>query len=126
MWTVRGEALGSILNNYVELMNLWDWSIDTLPDTEMKARIRDTQANMLIINFVFGCCLGILLLKQTGNLSRTLRNPKMSASEGNAITQNVIKTLSNDHNDYGGLLMDGEGQILVNSMGAKTIQIYCN
>eukprot|EP00112_Aurelia_sp_Birch-Aquarium-sp1_P015994 Seg3588.3 transcript_id=Seg3588.3/GoldUCD/mRNA.D3Y31 product="Zinc finger MYM-type protein 1" protein_id=Seg3588.3/GoldUCD/D3Y31 len=98
-WTVHGEALDSILNNYIELMNLWDWSIDTLRDTEMKARIRGVQANMPTFDFVYGCCLGILLLKQTDNLSRTLQDPKMSAAEGNAIAQDVIKTLSKDRND---------------------------
>ena len=56
-WTVRGEALESLLNNYDELMNFWDWSIDTLYDTEMKARIRGVQANIP----TFDCV--ILLLK---------------------------------------------------------------
>ena len=98
-WTVRGEALESILNNYIELMNLWDWSIDTLHDTEMKARICGVQANMPTFDFVYGCCLGIMLLKQTDNLSRTLQDPKMSAAEGNAIAQDVIKTLSKDRDD---------------------------
>ena len=68
-WTVRGEALESILNNYDELMNLWEWSIDTLHDTEMKARIRGVQANMPTFEFVYGCSLRILLLKQNDNLS---------------------------------------------------------
>ena len=98
-WTVRGEALESVLNSYVELMNLWDWSIDTLHDTEMKARVRGVQANMPTFDFLYGCCLGILLLKQTDNLSRTLQDPKISAAEGNAIAQDVIKTLSKDRND---------------------------
>ena len=38
-WTVRGEALASVLNNHDELMELWDWSLDVLKDTEMKSRI---------------------------------------------------------------------------------------
>ena len=68
-------------------------------DTDMKARIRGVQAYMPKFDFVFGCSLGILLLKQTDNLSRTLQDPKMSAAEGNAIAQDVIKTLSKDRND---------------------------
>ncbi len=80
-------------------MNLWDWSIDNLYDTEMKARIRGVQANMPTFDFVYSCSLGILLLRQTDNLSRTLQDPKMSAAEGNAIAQDVIKTLSKDRND---------------------------
>ena len=98
-WTVRGEALESILNNYDELTNLWNLSIDTLHDTEMKARIRGVQANMPTFDFVYGCSFGILLLKETDNLTRALRDCKMSAAVGNAIARDVIKTLSKDRND---------------------------
>ena len=75
--TVHGEALESILNNYDELMNLWGWSIDTLHDTELKARIRGVQANMPTFDVVYGCSLRILLLKQTDDLSRALQDSKM-------------------------------------------------
>ena len=98
-WTVRGEALQSILNNYNELMNLWDWSIDALHDTDMKARIRGVQANMPTFEFVYGCSLGIPLLKQTDNLSRALQGSKMSVAVGSAIAHDVIKTFSKDRNN---------------------------
>ena len=52
-WTVRGEALESILNNYVELMDLWDWSIETLHDTNMKARIRGIQTEIRFCIWMF-------------------------------------------------------------------------
>lgn len=61
-WTVRGEAFESIRNNYVELMNLWELSIDTLHETEKKVRIRGVQPNMPTFDFVYGCCLGIICL----------------------------------------------------------------
>ena len=80
-------------------MNLWDWSINTLHDTEMKARIRGIQANMPTFDFVYGCSFGILLLKQTDNLSRALKDSKVSAAVGSAIAHDVIKTLSKDWND---------------------------
>ena len=38
-WTVRGETLDSITNNYEQLMSLWEWSLQKLTNTEMKARI---------------------------------------------------------------------------------------
>ena len=75
-------------------MNLWDWSIDTLHDIEMKARILGVQANMATFDFVYGCSLGILLLKQTDNFRRALQDSKMSVAVGS-----VIKTLSKDRND---------------------------
>ena len=47
-WTVRGEALAATLNNYSELIDLWDWSLTIPIDTEMKTRIRGVQAMMLV------------------------------------------------------------------------------
>ena len=73
-------------------------SIHTLHDTEMKARIRGVQANMPTSDFVYGCSLGILLLKQTDNLCGALQDSKMSAAVGSAIAHDVIKTLSKDWN----------------------------
>ena len=98
-WTVRGEALVSVLNNFNELMDLWVWSLEVLHDTEMKARVRGVMAHMPTFDFVYACLLGTMLLKQTDNLSRTLQDPKMSAAEGCAIAQDVIKTIEKDRSD---------------------------
>ena len=57
-WTVRGEALASVLNNHDELMELWDWSLGVLKDTEMKSRINGVKSMMTKFSFYFGCCLG--------------------------------------------------------------------
>ena len=38
-WTVCGETLDSIINNHEQLMSLWEWSLQKLTNTEMKARI---------------------------------------------------------------------------------------
>ena len=81
-WTVRGEALSSILNNFKELMELWEWSIQVLKDTEIKARVIGVQAVMPSFNFLFGCSLGAIILKQADNLSRALQNSTISASRG--------------------------------------------
>ena len=98
-WTVRGEALSSILNNFTELMFLWEWSLEVLKDTEMKARVRGVQTIMPAFNFIFGCSIGESLLRQVDNLSRALQDASISAAEGYAIAQDVIKTLSKDRND---------------------------
>lgn len=50
-WTVRGEALASVLNNHSELMELWDWSMDVVKETDMKARIQGVQAMMTTFSF---------------------------------------------------------------------------
>ena len=98
-WTVQGEALAAVINNHTELMELWDWSLTVLKDTEMKARIRGVQSMMNSFNFYFGCSLGERLLKQTDNLSRALQNSSTSAAQGNRLAHDVVKTLLKDRNE---------------------------
>ena len=98
-WTVRGESLESILNNFDELMELWDWSLENLRDTQMKARIGGVKAAMPTFDYLYSSLLAIMFLKQTDNLSRTLQDPKISAAEGNEIAQDVSKCISKDRND---------------------------
>ena len=43
-WTVRAKSLGSILNNFGYLRELWGWSVQNCSDTDMKARIRGVDA----------------------------------------------------------------------------------
>lgn len=98
-WTVRGEALSSMLTNHQELLDLWEWSLSVLKDTEMKARIIGVQAVMKTFSFFFGCCLGELLLRQTDNLSKALQDPRLSAAEGQVLAENVIETIRKDRTD---------------------------
>ena len=98
-WTVRGEALAAVLNNHAELMELWDWSLSVLQDTEMKIRIRGVQSMMIQFSFYFGCSLGERRLKQTDNLSRALQSSSISAAQGNQLAQLVVKTLLKDRSD---------------------------
>ena len=95
-WTVRGDSLESILENYEELMNLWEWSLEYVDDAEMSARIEGVRTVMKTYDFIFGCCLGKLILKQTDNLSRTLQNPALSAAQGQEVAKMVVDTLAKD------------------------------
>ena len=98
-WTVRGEAMHSYLNNYSELMELWDWSLKNVTDTEMKARIRGVQVVMGTFDFVFGCSLGGSILRQTDNFNKTLQHEHFSAAQGQELATTVIKTLTKDRSD---------------------------
>ena len=98
-WTVRGEAMHSYLNNYSELMELWEWSLKNVTGTEMKARIRGIQVVMGTFDFVFGCSLGGSILRQTGNFSKTLQHEYFSAAQGQELATTVIKTLTKDRSD---------------------------
>ena len=90
-WTVCGESLEAVLNNYMELMELWEWSLDIC--TEMKARIRGVQGMMATFPFYFGCTLG------ADNLSHALQGSSMSAAQGQQVAEEVCKTLSRDRSE---------------------------
>ena len=98
-WTVRGEAMHSYLNNYSELMELWEWSLKNVTDTEMKARIRGVQVVMGTFDFVFVCSRGGSILRQTDNFSKTLQHEHFSAAQGQELATTVIKTLTKDRSD---------------------------
>ena len=71
-WTVRAEALQSILNNYAVLQELWVESLDRVKDSEMKARILGVALQMKTFSYLFGIVLGDLILQHSDNLSCTL------------------------------------------------------
>ena len=47
----------------------------------MKARIQGVAAQMKKFEFFFGVSLGLLILRHTDNLSRTMQKSDMSAAE---------------------------------------------
>ena len=92
-WTVRAEALASIINNFDSLQMTWEEAVEVVRDTETKARIHGVSAVMNIFNFLFGCMLGEMILKHSDNLSSTLQHKSLSAAEGQYIAQMTIETL---------------------------------
>ena len=92
-WTVKAEALKSILDNFNVLLELWDESLEVIRDTDMKARIQGVAAQIKTFDFFFGVSLGLLILKHTDNLSRTLQRGDMSAAEGQEVMHSTITTL---------------------------------
>ena len=98
-WTVRGKTLLSILNNHVELMELWKWSLTVVKDTEMKARIIGVKSMMKKFDFLFGCAIGKTLLNQTDSLSAKLQCPKLSALETQTIAMYTVRALKQDRNE---------------------------
>lgn len=61
-WTVRAEALRSILENYQVLLELWIESVHIVKDTEMKARIHGVELQMKSFNYFYGVIFGDLIL----------------------------------------------------------------
>ena len=85
-WTVGGERLDSVINNYDQLISLWEWSFQKLTNTEMKARIHGTILHMTF----FGCRLGATILNRTDNLSRALQKPTLFAVEAHDLTLKLL------------------------------------
>ena len=59
-WTVRAEALKSILDNFNVLLEHWAESLERVKDMEMKARIQGVSAQMMRFDYIFGVSLGLL------------------------------------------------------------------
>jgi hypothetical protein len=92
-WTVRADALNSIIVNFRNLQELWLWSYDHCSDTEMKARIRGVQLHSLRFDFFFGLVLGEYILQHADSLSTKLQDKKLSAAEGQSMAAFTVKTL---------------------------------
>ena len=98
-WTIRGQSCKAMIDNYDELMQLWEWSLGNVKDTEMKARIRGVQTYMQQFKFIFGCKLGKMILVHTDNLSRTLQASTCTAVEGQDSASCTVKALKSIRND---------------------------
>ena len=78
-WTVRGNGFAAFIDNYTELMDLWDWSLQATSVREMKARLQSVKAVMSTFQFLFSCSFGKITLKQIVS-GKNLQNPPISAA----------------------------------------------
>ena len=92
-WTVRAASLESILNNYNVLQELWGNALEVATDSDVRARLVGVQTTMTKFSYVFGVILGECILTHTDNLSKTLQNPSLTASEGYSIAELTCETL---------------------------------
>ena len=54
-WTVRGETMNAVFNNFNELRKLSNWSLQNLSDTERNFRIRRVYTYMERFLYLFEC-----------------------------------------------------------------------
>ena len=100
-WTVKAEALKSIVDNFEVLQHLQEESLEYVKESEMRARILGVSDRMMKFDFFFGAILGETVLSHSDNLSRTLQKGDISASEGQGVaemTVTCLKTLRTDDN----------------------------
>ena len=98
-WTIKADALGSIITNYPALQSTWDEAENVVHDTKMKARIHGVSAQMKMFRYLYGIVLGELLLKHPDNLSRTLQHKSLSAAEGQQVASMTVQTLKGIRSD---------------------------
>ena len=98
-WTVKGESLQSVIDNYAVFQGLWEEVKDITTDSDARARIGGVEAQMEKFGFLFGVVLGARVLKHTDNLSKTLQSPSLSAAEGQKLANLTCRTLEKIRND---------------------------
>ena len=80
-WTVRGQALQSILDNYDVLTDLWLDSLSVVEGTEMKAGIHGVVSQMKHFDFFFGVFLSELILRHRHNFKPNVAEGKHICSK---------------------------------------------
>ena len=63
-------------------MELWEWLLSVVSDSEMKTRIIGAKNFMKMLRFMFGCKLEYTVLQQRDNLSKALQKKSTSACQG--------------------------------------------
>ena len=92
-WTVRADTLNRILVNYEFLQTLWEESLDSVREPEMRSRITGVSISMQSFDFYFGITIGEMLLRHSDNLSRTLQLSTISAAEGQSVASLTLQSL---------------------------------
>ena len=92
-WTVRGNSIGSILENYKVLKQLWEEYIEARLEPDVKGQIIGVKTQMFKYDLSFGLKLCERILKITDNLSTTLQKESLSAAEAQSIATDTIDTL---------------------------------
>ena len=99
-WAIRGQSCQALIDNYEKLMELWEWSVDSVQEAEMKVKIRGVQSYMQQLKFLFGCHLGKMILNLTDILSKALQDESWTAVEGQDAAMKTVKALESTRNEY--------------------------
>ena len=123
-WTVRGDSVASILDNYNVLHQLWEECLDTTLVPEVKGRMLGVRAQMSQYNVLFGLKLCERFLRITDNLSRTLQKQSLSAAEAQHIAALTVKTLKDMRTDEAFRLFFEQVELLRNSTDTEALHFH--
>ena len=100
-WTVRAASMQSVIDNWIPLQELWDESLETNLESEVKSRVLGVKHQMGTFDYYFRVSMSAQILRISDNLSKTLQDTHISASEGQTVSSLTDKTLekmrSDDH-----------------------------
>ena len=74
-------------------MGMWEETREIVKDSETLAGIIGVQTMMLSFEYLFGLVFGERILKHSDNLSKTLQNPLLTATEGQQVAELTCQTL---------------------------------
>ena len=77
-WTVRAASLQNVIDNWIPLQELWDESLETNLESEVKSRVIGVKHQMGTFDCYFGVSLGAQILRISDNLSKTLQDAHFS------------------------------------------------
>ena len=80
-WTVNGNLLKSVVDNYNVLISTWEESLEEKLESNIRARIGGVKSQMEKLDFYFGQKVACLILKVTDNLSATLQTSIIDVSQ---------------------------------------------
>ena len=92
-WTVRGDSLKSVIDNYAVLQEEFNLCLESRLEPDIKSRIIGVKHQMSTFEFFFGVVIRERILKHTDNLSKTLQHKDISAIEGQEVASLSVRTL---------------------------------
>ena len=92
-WTVRADCLNAVIENYDQLQELWERSLQNSNDTKTKARICGVSAHTKTFAFCVGIHISHFILGHSDNLSRALQSAKLSANEAQEMARCTVMVL---------------------------------
>ena len=95
-WTVRADCFRNVIENYLQLHDLWYSCLQKSLQADVKAWIIGCKTQMKIL---FGLQLARRLYSFTDNLSGTLQKEKMAAISGKWLADLTTKTFQSMRND---------------------------
>ncbi|XP_062501357.1 uncharacterized protein LOC134178499 [Corticium candelabrum] len=91
-WTVRGDAITSLLENCSVLSQLWEESLEARMEPDLKGRLIGVKTQLGSHRLLIGLKLSEKILRVTDNLCRTLQKTSLSAAEGQTLAKMTIET----------------------------------